>query len=602
MSGRLRPTLGVALLTLSIGAFAVLIGYSLLRIASIERDMRIEATQNMLWVISRAQVAALHLGTAGFEPDPDRTDQSALKRHHNVFLSRVNLLDDGPQRRRMEELGFAAPLDELRSSLPEIGKLVDGFDSHDAHQLRDLLAPFVSLLDRASNKAMVAEWDALGSKLDTSREQLWHLILSMIGIALAGAALCAHLLLATRDARRRTRLLSKEKAFSELLIASSGEGIIAVDCDRKCTVWNEAAERLFGISARKTIGVPLREVSGFFKIDRIQHAIGASFGGQPAALLDQPFFLNEGGDPNYVDLRFFSLRDSTRIIGSILLVSDVTEQRAAQRQIADHRTHLEHLVKARTEELDAALKRERAAAELYRNFGAMVSHQFRTPLAIVDSALQRLMRRSDRLTPTEVVERSTRARQAITRMTELIASTLDAARLDAGQMEVRSLECDFGQIATDVCMRQNEQTPDRQIDIELPEEGLALTHCDPVHAENILINLLSNAIKYSPADSTIDLTVAVHRHQVECTVSNRGSIDCSAERDAIFERYYRGRNAEGRPGTGIGLYMSRTLARMQGGDLLLSSGGGNRVTFALFLPRANVGRSTATPTDLQVSA
>ena len=141
MSGRLRPTLGVALLTLSIGAFAVLIGYSLLRIASIERDMRIEATQNMLWVISRAQVAALHLGTAGFEPDPDRTDQSALKRHHNVFLSRVNLLDDGPQRRRMEELGFAAPLDELRSSVFPLCTPKEEANVPHSHVVRPLCRP-----------------------------------------------------------------------------------------------------------------------------------------------------------------------------------------------------------------------------------------------------------------------------------------------------------------------------------------------------------------------------------------------------------------------------------------------------------------------------
>src|SRR5690606_15606306 len=387
-----------------------------------------------------------------------------------------------------------------------------------------------------------------------------------------GAILCIHFLLAIRDARQRTRLLNKEKAFSQLLIGSSGEGIVAVDLERRCTVWNEAAERLFGRSGAQTIGATLSDVSGFFQIDRIEQAISKALEGQPAALLDQPFFPAGEIEPLYVDLRCFSLRDGARIIGSILLVSDVTQRRAAQREIARHRDHLEHLVQARTQELDAALTRERATAELYRNFGTMISHQFRTPLAIVDSALQRLMRRSDRLSPAEVLERGGRARQAISRLIRLVESTLDAARLDTGQIEIRAQFCDLGQLAADLCARQTEQTPEKWIAIELRGEEAAIAYCDPVHAENILVNLLSNAVKYSPADTPIRVAVSIAGDGVECAISNIGCIACPAERDALFERYFRGSNAEGHPGIGIGLYMARTLARMQNGDVRLEAG------------------------------
>src|SRR5690606_10060902 len=196
---------------------------------------------------------------------------------------------------------------------------------------------------------MVAQWDDLGETLDASREHLWQIIVSLIGISLAGAALCGHFLLAIGDARRRTRLLNKEKAFSELLIGSSGEGIVAVDLNRHCTVWNEAAERLFGLPAIGTIGSPLGDVSGFFQIERIAQAIGDALNGRPAALLDQPFFPSDQAEPLYVDIRCFSLRDGERIVGVIVLVSDVTELRATQREIADHRDHLEQLVQARTQ-------------------------------------------------------------------------------------------------------------------------------------------------------------------------------------------------------------------------------------------------------------
>lgn len=584
-----RAFLGVVLPILTIVVFVILLAFALMRLSGIERDMRIEATQNMLWVISRAHVSSLQLSEAVARRTTGGADQSELELRYDVFLSRLALLEDGPQRHRMQELGFADALDGFRRDIPELDALVAGLEPHEVQRLLALLAPYNAMLGHAANKAMVAEWDDLGSKLDTSRKQLWQIIVSLAGISLAGVALFAYFLIAIRDARRRTRLLDMEKAFSELLIGSSGEGIVAVGLDRRCTVWNEAAERLFDLPASRTIGHTLGEVSGFFQIDRIERAIGNALEGRRATLLDQPFFPPGQASPLYVDLRCFSLRDGARIIGSILLVSDVTKRRAAQREIADHRDHLEQLVRERTQELDEALTRERATAELYRNFGTMISHQFRTPLAIIDSTLQRLMRRSDRLSPAEILERGGKARHAIARLVGLVESTLDAARLDTGQIEIRSQSCDLGQLVTDICARQSEQTPQRRFTIDVGEDGSAIAHCDPVHAENILVNLVSNAVKYSPAATAIDIIITARRGSIECAVSNHGDVLCPTERDALFGRYYRGRNAEGRPGIGIGLYMARGLARMQDGDVRLDAGEGDRITFTLVLPRAEPG-------------
>ncbi|MFC5386198.1 ATP-binding protein [Aquamicrobium segne] len=583
----MRALLGVALPILTIATFVILLAFSLTRLSEVERDMRIEATQNMLWVISRAHVSSLQLGEAAARHAIGEIDQSELELRYNVFLSRLALLDDGPQRRHMDALGFGAVLDDLLQKLPELGSVIADLEPDDRQLVRVLLEPYSTMLNQAANKAMVAEWDDLGVKLDTSRNQLGQIIVSLIGISLAGAVLCGHFVLAIRDARRRARLLDKEKAFSELLIGSSGEGIVAVDLQRHCTVWNEAAERLFGLPASGAIGNILGDVSGFFQIDRIANAVGDAFDGRSVALFDQPFFPPGQVEPLYVDLRCFSLRAGDHIVGAILLVTDVTERRAAQREIADHRDHLEQLVQARTQELDAALTRERATAELYRNFGTMISHQFRTPLAIVDSALQRLMRRSDRLEPAEVLERGGNARHAIARLTRLVGSTLDAARLDAGQIDICSQPCDLGSLAADICVGQSKQTPEWEITVDIPNGRPVMACCDPVHAENILVNLLSNAVKYSQKGTAITVAVATAGAQAECRISNYGTIGCPTERDALFERYVRGSNAEGQPGIGIGLYMARTLARMQGGDVQLDADNGDRITFTLSLPLAN---------------
>ena len=580
MSRQARALLGVALPVSAIVIFVALLAFSLMRLSDLERDMRIEATQNMLWVISRAHISSLQLGEAAAGSVAGEVDHAQLELRYNVFLSRLALLDDGPQRRRMEALGAAAALGTLRGSLPELGSLLMSGRPEVVPRIRALLAPYNAALTQAANKAMVAEWDDLGATLDATRKQLWQIIISMIGISLAGTVLCIHFLLAIRDARQRSRLLNQEKAFSELLIGSSGEGIIAVDMDRRCTVWNEAAERLFGVNADVATGAMLSDVSGFFEVVRIEQAISDALQGQAVALLDQPFFPSHQCEPLYVDLRCFSLRDGERIIGTILLASDVTQRRAAQREIADHRDHLEKLVQARTQELDAALTRERATADLYRNFGTMISHQFRTPLALVDSALQRLMRRRDRLTPEEILERGEEARSAVARLVRLVESTLDAARLDAGQIEVRSQLCDLGDLVAEICSRSTENTGSGRITVTLPDGASPIAYCDPVHAEHILTNLLSNAVGFSKPGDTVKVTCWREEAMVVFSVEDQGVGIPKDLQHRIFERFESRSFGSKHRGVGLGLSIAKKLVELHGGNMQLESepGRGTRVT------------------------
>lgn len=591
MKRPLRPLFGVGLPLLAIVTFFVLLAYSLSHLFGIQARMRFEAPHNMLWVISRAQMASFRLANTVNDFAEGQADADELQRQHHVFLSRLHLLGEGPQRRQVEAFGFADKLDSLAQGLPKLQARIAVLQVQgkgvNAREVERLLQPYIVILDQAATKAMVAGWDGLGSKLDDARDKLWWVIGSLAGILLAGIALIIHALLAIRHAHERTRLLNQEKAFSQLLIGSSGENIIAVDMECRCTVWNMAAEHLFQCSADKAQGSMLGDVSSFFEVERVRWAVGEALAGHKAELLDEPFFCDSRSGARYVDMRCFALYEGEHNIGAILLIFDVTERRAAQREIAMHRDHLEELVQARTQELDAALERESAAAELYRNFGAMVSHQFRTPLAIVDSSLQRLVRRGENLSLVEVRERSGRAREAIRRMTKLIESTLDAGRLDAGQIEVRNKLCDLTLLAASICEQQRAATLDRFIELTLPEDAAPFVNCDPTHVEHILNNLLANAIKYSDTGSPVRMDVRCTDDKVECAVINQGTLAGFEEGcpDVLFTRYFRGDNAKGRTGIGIGLYMARALARLQDGDVRLEQDKEGVITFILCLPR-----------------
>lgn len=464
MNRRARSLLGIGLPLLSMLALFVLLAFSLLRLASIERNIHLEAPHNMLWAVSQAQVAALRLSDAAVQRGSARADAGDLTRMHGVFLSRLHLLEQGPQRRQMQDLGFAASLDQLGQRLPDLQArlaALQGGDAGQAQAVRDLLAPFGTVLGQASNQAMVAEWDGLSRTLRESRRQLGQIIASLLGIVLAGIALCIYFFQASRKARRHADRVVQERAFSERIAGAANEGIVAVDLQSRCTLWNPAAQRLFQQAASDVMGRHLGEISNLFRAEGVWRLVDAALRGEAGELLDTPFHAAAPPIARHVDVRCHPLREGSAVVGCIVVVLDVTQRHAAQREIAMHRTRLEELVRARTDELHAALERERNAAELSRNFGAMISHQFRTPLAIVDSALQRLIRRADSFSPSDIQARATQARSGIARLAQLIESTLDAARLDARQIESRKQACDLAALVATACQRERRAAPRR---------------------------------------------------------------------------------------------------------------------------------------------
>lgn len=235
-------------------------------------------------------------------------------------------------------------------------------------------------------------------------------------------------------------------------------------------------------------------------------------------------------------------------------------------------------------QLEKELEAERKVSELYRNFGAMVSHQFRTPLAIIDSSMQRLVRASDHLTSEEIARRATKVRSAIQRLTQLVESTLSADRL-ATQTEVSLQQHDLSALAQEAVAAQRSVTPERTLLLKSASPSSTLAHCDPVLTGQILLNLVSNAVKYSPATSPVAIHVFAHNDTVKCTVTDYGQGVAAQDLPHIFDRYYRAPSAANIVGTGIGLHVARQLALLQHGTLEASSAPGVGSTFTLTLPQ-----------------
>jgi Osmosensitive K+ channel histidine kinase len=239
---------------------------------------------------------------------------------------------------------------------------------------------------------------------------------------------------------------------------------------------------------------------------------------------------------------------------------------------------------------EAALEHEREVSRLHRAFTSVVSHQFRTPLSIIDASAQRILRRGAETTPDELASRISKIRNACQRLTRLMESTLNAARLEQGEIAFHARSFDLHKLIDDVCESQPEEDLariERSLD-GLPRNILA----DVTLLEQAVQNLLSNALKYSPPNSSVTVSGALQNGKVLIAVEDSGVGIPADEIGFVTQRFFRARTAEGISGTGIGLNFVSQIMALHQGRLDIRSIEGQGSTFTLVFPF----RAAETPT------
>jgi len=240
--------------------------------------------------------------------------------------------------------------------------------------------------------------------------------------------------------------------------------------------------------------------------------------------------------------------------------------------------------------LQATMLQEKLAEEqrltlLQRNFVSMASHEFRTPLAIIDGHTQRLISIRGRLTADELAERARKIRSMVRRMTQLIDNLIGSARLIDGPIELyyHPTQVDLQLLVRETCHLQRELTPDAQI-VESADPQQLIVYGDASLLCQLFSNLLSNAVKYSPDGGLIQVTAAREGAQIAVAIEDHGIGIPETDRERIFERYYRGSNTSGIAGSGVGLSLVRTIVDLHKGSISLDSSEGEGSRFTLRLP------------------
>ena len=287
-----------------------------------------------------------------------------------------------------------------------------------------------------------------------------------------------------------------------------------------------------------------------------------------------------------LNLRYNGLRRDkemaqSEMVRAVRQLNDGLEHQVAKRTVA-----LQQEI-ARREllelELRDALEVERRTREEQKDFVAMVSHEFRTPLAIINTTAQQIAKNLDAVREKTLV-RCQNLRNAAQRMAALVDEYLTADRMDTGIAAFRPERCDLGALIDGVLDEWPHERVQRSLQA-LPPQFV----CDKGLLRVALRNLLTNADRHAPEGRPILVHAGVQDSgDIRIAVCNEGPPIADDEVPRLFQKYFRGRIAQHLPGAGLGLYLVQRIATMHAGEVKLENAGHHgTLIFSLLLPERN---------------
>jgi PAS domain S-box-containing protein len=345
-------------------------------------------------------------------------------------------------------------------------------------------------------------------------------------------------------AEAAARAAAAEREQAAQVLEAVGDGIFLLDDAGVVRLWNRAATLASGLAAQDVLGRALADVIANW--DALAARIPVAEEGAAARPVTLP--LEIGGRDLWFSFVAVRIAD-----GVVYAFRDVTAERLLEEEKSD--------------------------------FVATVSHELRTPMTGVYGAAQTLLRRDIDLSPAERRTLLSMIATEAARLSQITEEVLLTSQLDRGELSVKRAPVDVAEVVHSAVHAMRAQLPDSMtIEVEI-DDRIGVASGDSDRVQQVLVNLLDNAAKYGsgPVKVSAESTNGV----VRIAVSDAGPGIDAADRDRIFEKFYRAdpHLTRGARGTGLGLYISRELARRMGGRLALASGPGEGATFVMELPR-----------------
>ena len=395
----------------------------------------------------------------------------------------------------------------------------------------------------------------------------------LLTLAVNGVVLCIIALLLILAVTRRSL---NDAALLKAIFENNLDGLVVTDRHGTVTMFSPAAEQMFGYASAEVVGRNacfLMPQSMRTAHIRYMADFDPASGNQIMNLTRELNAVRKDGTEFPVEIGVTHLYLQGGEIFSAT-VRDITARKEANQ--AMQRAH---------EEVENTLEKQIELNKLQRQFVSMASHEFRTPLAIIDSTAQRLARRIDSLTREDALARVAQIRKAVSRMAKLMETMLSATRIDEKGITVSVDECDIRHVIVEACEQQMEISPGYKIVSDL-ENMPDTIRGDSALLCQVFTNLLSNAVKYSPQSPDIHVKGWCESQNVVVSVMDHGVGIAEDDLPMLFRRFFRAKSSEGTAGTGIGLNLVKRLVEAHGGALSVRSQEGEGSTFTVRVPIA----------------
>ncbi len=346
------------------------------------------------------------------------------------------------------------------------------------------------------------------------------------------------------------------------------EGLIAVDNDRKIILMNQAAGILLRVAPPEAAGQDVGQILNFSKNDKpvayqdlpIEKAIKEkniiSLG-----FLDNITLRNKAGQVFPITMIVAPLLDETAVSGAIILFRDATKEKQVDQ--------------AKTE------------------FVSLASHQLRTPLSAINWYSEMMLGEEVGTLNDKQKEYLKNLYDANRRMVDLVNSLLNVSRIDLGTFSVEPEPTDLAKLVESVVSELTPKIIEKKIVLKQElDHQLPLINFDPKLVRIIFQNLLSNAVKYTPPAGTVEVTLKRQEESVFFTVADNGYGIPAIDQGKIFTKLFRADNIRDKEaeGTGLGLYIVKSIVEQAGGKVSFDSLEGKGTTFLVSLPLSGMKR------------
>ncbi|MGH2704941.1 MAG: ATP-binding protein [Actinomycetota bacterium] len=236
--------------------------------------------------------------------------------------------------------------------------------------------------------------------------------------------------------------------------------------------------------------------------------------------------------------------------------------------------------------------RAKEMEQLQHDFVSIISHELRGPLTAVKGFVTTLLRQETRLPPDARREFLRTINDQADRLNDLVDDLLSVSRIESRRLHMKLEAFDLEPLARKVLDGMRGKWGDRDIVLEAPTD-LSPVHADGARISQVLVNLVDNAVKYSPAGGPVRVCLSETEEDVAVAVEDSGIGIAPEDAARLFEKFNRISTPETRDigGTGLGLYIVKSIVEAHGGRIFLSSAPGVGSTFTFELPKAP--RSTA---------